>query len=284
MSAEQLADLPESLAAAIGDVVDDATKVDIVDEPKDKPEDKPKIEEKPDPLVEKAKASGWRPKEEFEGDPDQWVDAGEFVRRKPLFDQLHTLKKQLSAAEKQQQQLAEFAANASKRARAEALAEIEAQKQQAFEAGNYKEFNEAQLREKAIYDATPRDEQPQVPAAPEIPPEVQDFAKRNERWFEKDRAMTAYAVDMAREYIEVGGKTREEALKLVEADVKREFAHKFVNPNKDKPAAVVSENGDKRSAGKLTMNDLTKEQRSVWNSLKNHMTFDEYAKELGAGS
>jgi hypothetical protein len=281
MSAEQLSDLPESLAAAIGDVVDDAAKVDIVDEPKGKAEDKPKIDDTPDPLVEKARASGWRPKEEFEGDPDQWVDAGEFVRRKPLFDQLHTLKKQLSAAEKQQQQLAEFAANAAKRARAEALAEIEAQKQQAFEAGDYKAFSEAEQKAQQLQQVEPRQ---QVPAAPEIPQEVQDFAKRNERWFEKDRAMTAYAVDMAREYIEQGGKTREEALRLVEADVKREFAHKFVNPNKDKAAAVVSENGDKRGAGKLSINDLTKEQRSVWNSLKNHMTFEEYAKELGASS
>lgn len=280
MSAEQLSDLPESLAAAIGDVVDDA-KVDVIDELKDKPEDKPKIEDKPDPLVEKARASGWRPKEEFEGDPDQWVDAGEFVRRKPLFDQLHTLKKQLSAAEKQQQQLAEFAANASKRAREQALAEFEAEKKAAFEAGDYQAFNEADKKAQQIQQADPRQ---QVQAAPEIPQEVQDFAKRNERWFEKDRAMTAYAVDMAREYIEQGGKTREEALRLVEADVKREFAHKFVNPNKDKPAAVVAENGDKRGAGKLTMSDLTKEQRSVWNSLKNHMTFEEYAKELGAGS
>lgn len=268
--AAQVADIPDSLVA-LADIQVDAP----VD---DKPIDPPKVDEpKADPLAEKARASGWRPKEEFEGDPDEWVDAGEFVRRKPLFDQIHNLKKTVKEAEKQQAQLAEFAANAAKRAREQALAEIEAQKKQAFEAGDYQAFDAAQKQEREIAAQS----QPVQPVVPQIPNEVQDFAKRNERWFEKDRAMTAYAVDMAREYIEVKGMTRAEALQQVESDVKREFAHKFVNPNKEKAAAVVAENGDKRAAGKLTYNDLTREQRTIYKSLSQYMTIDEYIKQLG---
>jgi len=90
--AAQVADIPDSLAAQADSQVD--APVD------DKPIDQPKVDEpKADPLADKARASGWRPKEEFEGDPDEWVDAGEFVRRKPLFDQIHNLKKQAKEAE-----------------------------------------------------------------------------------------------------------------------------------------------------------------------------------------
>lgn len=274
-AAQEIADIPDSLAQIIDDtkdlVVDDKPKAD---EPKPA-----KLEEeaKPDPLTEKARSSGWRPKEEFEGDPDEWVDAGEFVRRKPLFDQIHSLKKQAKDSEQKQKALTEFAAKASERGRQEALAQIEQEKQTAFEAGNYTEFNAAVKREQEI------NAQHQAPAQvdePAIPQEVADFSKRNERWFEKDEAMTVYALSQARKYIEGKGMTRPEALKLVEADVKREFAHKFVNPNKEKAAAVVAENGDKRAAGKLTYNDLSREERSVWKSLQSHMSFDEFIKDL----
>jgi len=49
--------------------------------------------------LEKAKKKGWKPLEEFDGDPADWVDAKEFLGREPLFEANRDLKKQL----KQQQ-------------------------------------------------------------------------------------------------------------------------------------------------------------------------------------
>ena len=50
---------------------------------------------KVDPYEDKARATGWRPLEEFEGDPETWVDAKEFLGRAPLFDKIkHQTKKQ----------------------------------------------------------------------------------------------------------------------------------------------------------------------------------------------
>jgi len=221
------------------------------------------------------RASGWRPKEEYEGDPDAWVDAGEFVRRKPLFDQIHQLKKEVQNSKKQVEQVSSYAAKAAEKARAELLAELEAKKEEAFQAGDYKAFAEADKAHRQA-ESDPVVAQPEQPV---IPKPLQDFAERNVNWFDKDKAMTAYAVSQSREYIE-SGKSMDEALKLVESDVRREFAHKFVNPNKEKAAAVVAEGGEKRAEGKISYNDLSREERSVWASLKNHMTFDEFAKTL----
>ena len=53
---------------------DDTEHADTIEVP-NTPEDAPQIsyEEK------RARAMGWRPKEEFKGDPDKWVDAAQFA-------------------------------------------------------------------------------------------------------------------------------------------------------------------------------------------------------------
>ena len=56
-------------------------------------------EEIPDPVEASARTKGWKPKEEWNGSPDEWVDAGEFMRRGPLFDRLDTQKKTMRRLE-----------------------------------------------------------------------------------------------------------------------------------------------------------------------------------------
>ena len=47
------------------------------------------------PIEEKAIQMGWRPKDQFEGDEEEFIDAKEFVRRQPLFDRIENQNKQL---------------------------------------------------------------------------------------------------------------------------------------------------------------------------------------------
>jgi len=265
---EQLAEIPEALQQ-FQEPVAELEKIA-------EPEAKPVEEAKPDPLVEKARASGWRPKEEFEGDPDQWVDAGEFVRRKPLFDQIHQLKKEVKSRAEQIEQVSAYAAKAAENARKQLMEEMEAKKREAFQNADYDAFAQADAElKKAEAQPAPVAE----PKAPEIPPELQEFTARNERWFDKDRAMTVFALAEA-ERLKAEGVPYGEMLKMVEQEVRKEFAHKFTNPNKEKAPAVVPDGGEKPGKGKLTYNELTREERAVWNSVKNHMTFDEYIKDL----
>ena len=54
-----------------------------------------------DPFEAKAAELGWRPKEEWEGAEEDFIDAKEFVRRKPLFEKIESQNKaikQLSQA------------------------------------------------------------------------------------------------------------------------------------------------------------------------------------------
>ena len=52
-------------------------------------------EEVPVPVEATARTQGWKPKEEFTGDPALWVDAKEFVGRAPLFDKIKGQSKEL---------------------------------------------------------------------------------------------------------------------------------------------------------------------------------------------
>lgn len=52
------------------------------------------------PVEEKARDLGWKPKEEFHGDEEQFIDAGEFLRRKPLFDKIEHMGKELKETKK----------------------------------------------------------------------------------------------------------------------------------------------------------------------------------------
>ena len=47
------------------------------------------------PIEQKAISMGWRPKDQFEGDEEEFIDAKEFVRRQPLFDRIENQNKQL---------------------------------------------------------------------------------------------------------------------------------------------------------------------------------------------
>src|SRR5512138_1524244 len=47
-----------------------------------------------------AREKGWRPKEEYEGDHEAWVDAEEFIKRQPLFDKIKSQSKKLKELEK----------------------------------------------------------------------------------------------------------------------------------------------------------------------------------------
>ena len=52
--------------------------------PPEKPEVAPEPDPEPDPVSaseEKASAIGWRPKDQWKGDPDKWVDADAFLKK-----------------------------------------------------------------------------------------------------------------------------------------------------------------------------------------------------------
>lgn len=239
------------------------------------------VEQAPvDPVVEKASKSGWTDKDAWVAagkDPDEWIDAKEFVSRKPLYDKLHAQAKALKDKEEKLEAVSKYAAKAAEVGYKKAIKELQDQRREQIQAGDVEavEALDKQIEE-VKQELQPPVEEKQ--SAPPVPAEVTDFAERNEKWFEKDKPMTVFMVAATQEYT-AAGKPLAEALKLAEADVKREFAHKFVNPNKEKPSAVASGSREAR-AKSYGYNDLTQDQRQVYAAMKSHMSLDDFIKGL----
>lgn len=281
MSDETLNDVQDELPASLAEFVEEPEPTpDPELEPT--PEPQPEPEPQPDPAEEKARASGWRPKEEWVAqgrDPDEWVDAGEFNRRKPLFEALKKRGDEAKELKKQLEKVAAYAARAEELGRKRAIEELEAKRLQAVEVGDTEAFKAADDQLRELEKQAPEPVEPE-PAEPEIPEEIKDFAKRNALWFEKDVEMTEFSVERTR-YYRTKGMPMGEALAKAEADVKRFYSDKFVNPNKEKPSPVAPNNAERRPA-RYGYNNLSAEQKAVFATLKNHMTLDEYIAGLKA--
>lgn len=189
------------------------------------------------PIQEKALDQGWKPKEQFEGDESEFIDAAEFVRRGELFQKIEHQSKELKSVK---QALEAFKQHHSKVAESEynrALKSLQESRKQAFVDGETeKAFAiEEQIEEVKAEKATAQREAA-TPAVQELNPEFVAWTGKNP-WYQSDRAMRSYAdsvgLDLARQ-----GFSPSEVLRKVEEDVRKEFAHKFTNPKRDRPNAV----------------------------------------------
>lgn len=229
-----------------------------------------------------AAEKGWKPKDQYEGDPSKWVDAAEFNRRTELFDRIGTISKENKDLKRKLDLLANHTKTVEEKTRERVLAELKAKQREAVSLGDEETFDavdkqieEIKKQELPDFEAEVK---PEEPKQGEVPQVVKDFAERN-KWFEKDREMSDFMVFKTETIIRRDNLPLEEAMKLAEAEVKKTFAHKFVNPKKNEPSRVMSNSNESRPA-KLTLSSLTSEQRSVWHALKGSMTEQEFLSQL----
>ena len=190
-------------------------------------------------IEQEAMSQGWRPKEEFEGDEGKFIDAGEFIRRGELFSKIDHQSKEIKQLRNAMEQFKSHHANVEKVAYDRAIKDLKAQRKAALAEGDVDKFDEL---DQAIEDVTQeRDDfiqkQAQQPAvAPSVDPAFTNWVAKNP-WYQNDAIMQGAAdrlgLKLARE-----GLAPLEVLKKVEQEIKKEFAHKFSNPNRDKPSAV----------------------------------------------
>lgn len=198
---------------------------------------------------EKAMEAGWVPQDQWEGDPDQWRPAKEFLDRGELFkkieDQNRTIKEFKRALDDLKSHHAKVRETEYKRA----LEALKTQKKLALEEGDA----DAVVKLDDQIDLV-RDEQNKLRLAPQAPhvddtpnPEFVSWVDKN-KWYETSRPMKAFADELGRE-LALRGNSPSEVLKEVERQVRQEFPEKFRNPNRDKPTSVEGSSG---KGGKTT--------------------------------
>lgn len=208
------------------------------------------VEQKPEasPVEVSARELGWVPKEEYDGDETRWLDAGEFVRRQPLFERIEKQSRELKEVKRTIAQFAQHHAKVRETEYQRAISDLEAKKVAAFEDGDAKQVvkidSELRVVEKAKDQFVAEQYAAAASEAQSVHPEFEAWTNRN-TWYNTDRGMKAYAdaygADLASKGKADGSRySPDEVLKHVEKKVREEFPKRFTNQNREKPGAVES--------------------------------------------
>lgn len=234
------------------------------------------------PTQLKALDQGWKPKDQFDGPEDEFIDAPEFVRRGELFSKIETQNKELKAVRRA---LDDFRANQSKVREQEferALKSLKQERRSAIVDGDTERAFELEDEIESISAEKTKIAQDNArPSVQEVNPEFQEWQHANS-WYEKDNVMRAAAdaigLDLAR-----SGMSPTQVLKAVAQEIRKEFPHKFTNPKGARASAVESSTrtGNARSGGDVDLDDT---ERMIMKRLveRGDMTEAEYKKQIKA--
>ena len=233
------------------------------------------------PVEIEAKAQNWVPKEEFQGDPEKWVDAGEFLRRGELFKKIDQVSRTAKRAE---QTLAEFKAHYAKVKETEyqhALATLKSERRAAMVNGDFEQVEKIEERMEQTKAESVAVKQEIQATTEQVYPEVQEWVEKN-KWYNEDVKMKAYADAVAMQ-LNKQGITGSALLKGIDEEIRQTFPNKFTNPNRERPGAVES-SSTKGSSGRRDAFELNEQETRVMNTFVRDgvMTREQYIKDLKA--
>jgi len=228
---------------------------------------------------DRARQDGWRPQEEWTGDPAKWVDAETFVKRG---EQIHSfqrgkisrLEDRVQAQEREIQEIREFRERELERVKAEKdsrIRELESQRAQAIENGDGAAFSMADreintLREPEPARA-PRDADEQT-----FQRYMREWGEEN-TWYGSDEAMTGYADGVANRIVQ-DGFTGPAFFTELERRVKREFSDRFQSSAGVPDVGVPGNQGTAPGSSGKGYDDLPPEDREACDRQCNSLGID----------
>jgi hypothetical protein len=184
------------------------------------------------PVQLKAIEQGWIPREEFDGDEAEFIDAPEFVRRGELFGKIEKQSKELKAVRNALEAFRQHHSKVKEMEYERALKTLKEARRDATATGDHERALalEDKIDEvKAEKEAIVRESQStQVQDTDSYTPQFESWVSRND-WYETNRVMRKAADAIGKELHEEGH-SPEEVLILVEKEIRKEFAHKFAGP------------------------------------------------------
>jgi hypothetical protein len=141
--------------------------------------------------IERARAAGWKPLEEYKGPPGKWKDYKAF---NDVGDRItKTLQSKITAQEATIKRLIESQAVIIEQAKAQALEELGAQKREAIREGDVAAVDELDKKIAAVTEKHERVKVAPEQHLPQVEQATIDFIEENKAWFQKDQAMTQFA-------------------------------------------------------------------------------------------
>lgn len=229
-------------------------------------------------IEQKAIDQGWRPKEEFEGDPEAFIDAPEFVRRGELFQKIEHQSKEVKQLRAAIDALKEHNSKIREAEYNRALKALDAQRKAALAEGETDKFFALEEEiDNVKAERAELNKEPVKTEAPQVDPAFASWVAQNQ-WYESSKAMRAFADRIGIEFAQEGYPPAT-VLRMVEKEVKKEFAHKFQNSKASRPMNVepAGRTGASGSSFQLTEDERTIMRKFVRSGV---MTEKEYIDQL----
>lgn len=233
------------------------------------------------PIQEKALSQGWKPRDQFEGSDEEFIDAPEFVRRGELFGKIETQSRELKTVRQALDALKQFQSQIAEREYQRALKSLQETRKQAFVEGDTeKAFAIEEQIDEVKQQAAEIRRQAQAPVVQELAPEFVAWTEKNP-WYNTNKAMRAAADSIGLEHARAGV-PQAEVLKLVEKAIREEFPHKFSNPNRERPNAVESSSRTGTSVQRASGPVMNDQERDIMRKIVRSgvMTEAEYIAEF----
>jgi hypothetical protein len=227
---------------------------------------------------QQAMEQGWVPQDEWEGDPDQWRPAKEFLDRGELFKKIEDQNRTIKEFKRALDDLKGHHAKTRETEYARAIQALKAQKIAALEDGDAAAVVKLDDQIDLVKDEQSKLKQAAFEPQEQVNSEFTNWVDKN-KWYDTSQPMRAYADALGRD-LAYKGLTPGEVLKEVERQVRDEFPQKFRNANRDKPGAVESSTNKGAKGGNdvaLSDDERRVMQRFVRTGV---MTEKEYMTEL----
>jgi len=227
---------------------------------------------------------GWKPKEEYQGDPTRWRTAETFLALEEPLKRIEQQSKELKAVRAALEAFKEHhtkvketefnrAVKALQDTRKKAMIEGDAETALALE----ERIEEVKAEKQAVLDDARKTAVQETTA--ELHPEFQEWLSRN-NWYGTNKAMRVVADRLGLEY-HADGLSQREVLKRVEEEIKKEFPHRFQNDKTKRAMAVEPTSRSGKPAGSSSF-ELDETEREIMRKIvrSGAMTEKEYIAEL----
>lgn len=235
-------------------------------------------------VEQKALEMGWRPKSEFDGNEEDFIDATEFVRRKPLFEKIDNVGKELRETRKALKALQAHHEKVKEAEFQNAIKALREEKKAALEAGDADKLIaiDDQIADAKAQEILSKTQAKQEAAAPH--PNFIQWASRN-TWYRTNAELTVVADQIGAAYAASNPEiSPDDVLKYVEGRVKKLYPEQFTNPNKSRPSAVEggTSTPTKKPTDDISNYPLTDDERKVMMTFVRQgiMTKEKYIEDL----
>lgn len=236
-----------------------------------------------DPIDAKARELGWKPLEEYGGDPRKWVEARVWVENKPLVDQVRAHKQTVREQQKTIEALNRHYKQVHETAYRKALADLDQQKQTAVLEQDVDKVREL---DQQIAQTQVEQIKTQPVAQNTVDPAYTDWISANKQIRDDAELWTfacAYEAQLSTTRPDLDLEAR---LEKVEAATRKAHPEKFANPRRQQPpmmeGAAMSAPGNGSGKKSFGVNDLTALERQTMARLVRNgtLTQDEYVRDI----